>query len=61
MKANPGQGGAMNQILLLVLLGAAMVAVLVQLTRMLPRDGYGHRPPPRSHWDELGADRHEMV
>ena len=32
----------------------AFAAVLVVLARTILTDGYGTRPPPRSHHDEMG-------
>jgi len=41
-------------ITVLILL-AAVVAILVALVRTVREDGYGVRPPPRSHHDEVEA------
>jgi hypothetical protein len=35
----------------------ALAAVVVQLWRIIGRDGLGHRPPPASHLDEPEALR----
>ena len=35
----------------LLLLAAAFAAVIAALTVTVRQDGYGHRPPPRSHFD----------
>ena len=43
----------MNQIILITVLTVAFVAMAVQLFRTLRGDGYGVRPPPRSHWEEV--------
>jgi hypothetical protein len=43
----------MNQIILSLVLVIAFGAVVVQLVRTLRGDGYGLRPPPRSHWEEV--------
>lgn len=36
--------------LTLILLAAALIALLVALTKTIRADGYGHRPGPRSHY-----------
>lgn len=43
--------------LIALLVGLPLVLLTVALVRTLRADGYGHRPPPRSHpsWDELPA------
>ncbi len=43
----------MNQIILLIVLTIAFAAMAVQLVRTLRGDGYGVRPPPRSHREEV--------
>jgi hypothetical protein len=43
----------MNQIIPVIVLVIAVVAMAVQLVRTLRGDGYGLRPPPRSHWGEV--------
>jgi hypothetical protein len=43
----------MNQIILILVLAIAFGAMAVQLVRVLRGDGYGVRPPPRSHWEEV--------
>ena len=41
---------------ILALLGLlALVATLVVLARAIATDGYGRRPPPRSHQEEMGS------
>ena len=35
---------------------AAFAAILVALARTLVADGYGVRPPPRSHREEVEVD-----
>jgi len=43
--------------MVLLLIGlAALVAILVALARILVADGYGVRPPPRSHREEVEYD-----
>lgn len=42
----------MNEILIALLL---LAAIAVQLVRTILGDGYGHRPPPRSHPEEWAA------
>jgi hypothetical protein len=42
--------------LALVLLLAGLAGVLAALVRTVRADGYGHRPPPRSHRHELDDD-----
>ena len=49
---NLSQSGYMNSIFLFVLV-VAFGAMVVQLVRTLRGDGYGLRPPPRSHWEEV--------
>lgn len=39
-----------------VLAVVALVAILVVLARTIVADGYGVRPPPRSHHDEEEFD-----
>ncbi|WP_157412819.1 hypothetical protein [Aeromicrobium sp. Root236] len=43
----------MNQIILVTVLVLAFAAVVVELVRTLRGDGYGVRPPPRSHREEV--------
>lgn len=43
----------MNQIILALVLTIAFAAMLTQLVRTLRGDGYGVRPPPRSHREEV--------
>ena len=43
----------MNQIILALVLTIAFAAMLAQLVRTLRGDGYGVRPPPRSHREEV--------
>ena len=45
--------GDMNQIILLSVLIIAFMAMAAQLVRTLRGDGYGVRPPPRSHREEV--------
>ncbi len=52
-QTNREQSGYMNQIILLSVLTIAFVAMAVQLVRTLRGDGYGVRPPPRSHREEV--------
>jgi hypothetical protein len=33
----------------------ALAAVFVSLARTIASDGYGKRPPPRSHPEEMGS------
>ena len=42
---------------LIVLLVIGLVGILAALVETVRMDGYGHRPPPRSHLDELADDR----
>lgn len=44
----------MHMFTVLILL-AALAAVLVVLVQTVREDGYGVRPPPRSHYDEVDA------
>ena len=53
LKANLIHHGGM--VLLLIAL-AALAAILVALLRTIVADGYGVRPPPRSHHDEEEFD-----
>ncbi|WP_332644361.1 hypothetical protein [Aeromicrobium sp.] len=42
--------------MILALVGLlALVATLVMLARAVATDGYGKRPPPRSHQEEMGS------
>jgi hypothetical protein len=41
-------------VLVLIVLGLA--GVLAALVETVRKDGYGHRPPPRSHRHELSDD-----
>jgi hypothetical protein len=43
----------MNQIIVVLVLAIAFGAMAVQLIRTLRGDGYGVRPPPRSHREEV--------
>ena len=43
----------MSHIILFIVLAVAFGALAVQLVRTLRGDGYGVRPPPRSHWEEV--------
>ncbi|WP_188110601.1 hypothetical protein [Aeromicrobium ginsengisoli] len=43
----------MNHLIVLVLLALAFAALAVVLVRTLRGDGYGLRPPPRSHREEV--------
>jgi hypothetical protein len=43
----------MNQILPFVVLVIALGAMTVQLVQTIRGDGYGSRPPPRSHPEEV--------
>jgi hypothetical protein len=45
--------GGMNQIILALVLTVAFAAMFAQLVRTLRGDGYGVRPPPRSHREEV--------
>lgn len=40
---------------ILLILAAVLVAVLAVLVKTVREDGYGVRPPPRSHHDEVNA------
>jgi hypothetical protein len=43
--------------MVLVLIGlVALAAILVALVRAVVADGYGMRPPPRSHREEVEFD-----
>jgi len=43
--------------MVLLLIGlAALVGILVALVRTVVADGYGLRPPPRSHREEVEFD-----
>lgn len=52
--ANRVHHGVMTVIFALIGL-LALVATLVVLMRAIATDGYGTRPPPRSHQEELGS------
>jgi len=52
-QTNWPETGYMNHILVLVLLALAFAALAVVLVRTLRGDGYGLRPPPRSHREEV--------
>lgn len=52
-RANSLETGFM---LLIVLLVLGLVGVLAALVETVRLDGYGHRPPPRSHRHELADD-----
>jgi hypothetical protein len=43
----------MNQIIPVIVLIVVFGAMALQLVRTLRGDGYGLRPPPRSHWGEV--------
>lgn len=43
----------MNQIILVTVLVLALAALVAELVRTLRGDGYGVRPPPRSHREEV--------
>lgn len=43
----------MNQIIPLIVLALVFGAMLVQLVRTIRGDGFGLRPPPRSHREEV--------
>lgn len=51
--ANLVHDGVMTVILALAGL-IALAATLMALARAVATDGYGKRPPPRSHQEELG-------
>ena len=51
-QTNLAQSGYMNQIILSTILVLAFAALVVELVRTLRGDGYGLRPPPRSHREE---------
>lgn len=53
LHANWDQSGCMNQIIMSLVLIVAFGAMVVQLVRTLRGDGYGVRPPPRSHREEV--------
>ncbi|VXB24740.1 hypothetical protein AERO9AM_10812 [Aeromicrobium sp. 9AM] len=53
LQANRAQSGYMNQIMPVLVLVITVVAMAVQLVRTLRSDGYGLRPPPRSHRGEV--------
>ncbi len=40
----------------MLIASAALAVILVSLVRTLVADGYGHRPPPRSHRAEEEFD-----
>jgi hypothetical protein len=54
LKANQEDDGPMMFLLLIAL--AALAAILVVLARTIVGDGYGLRPPPRSHHAEEEFD-----
>lgn len=41
---------------ILLIASAALAVILISLVRTLVADGYGHRPPPRSHRAEEEFD-----
>jgi hypothetical protein len=43
-------------VFLIVLLVVGLVGILAALVETVRLDGYGHRPPPRSHRHELDDD-----
>jgi len=48
---------AMTILIALLAIGAVVSATALQLVRLIGSDGYGHRPPPRSHWSEEALSR----
>lgn len=40
--------------IMLLIVAIAFVAVIFGVAAILPQDGYGHRPAPRSHDDSFG-------
>jgi len=52
-QTNLAQSGYMNHIILTTVLVLAFAASVVELVRTLRGDGYGLRPPPRSHRGEV--------
>jgi hypothetical protein len=53
LHANCEQSGYMNQIMPILVLVIAFGALAVQLVRTIRGDGYGLKPPPRSHPEEV--------
>lgn len=37
------------------------MAIVYALARAMAEDGYGKRPPPRSHRDEVAITQHERL
>lgn len=47
--------------MLIVLLAAvAFAGILAALAQIIAADGFGHRPPPRSHHDDVELDPRGM-
>ena len=46
---------AMTIFFALLAIGAVVAATALRLVRLIRSDGYGHRPPPRSHWSRGSA------
>lgn len=51
----------MMEVLLVVMALLVGVPLIVVVMRAVANDGYGHRPPPRSHRDEVGITQHEKL
>jgi len=47
----------MTILIALLAIGAVVTATALRLVRLIGSDGYGHRPPPRSHWSEEALSR----
>lgn len=45
---------------ILILVAVAFAVILIALARIVGADGFGHRPPPRSHHDEVEFDPRGM-
>ncbi len=46
--------------LIVILAALAFAGILVALAQTIAADGFGHRPPPRSHHDEVELDPRGM-
>jgi hypothetical protein len=51
----------MVDILLVAIALLVGVPVIGAALRAVAHDGYGHRPPPRSHRDEVALTQHEKL
>lgn len=51
----------MVDIVLVVIAGLIGVPLTLAVVRAVANDGYGHRPPPRSHRDEVALTQHEKL